>query len=164
MQGLRSRLTYANVMASIAVFIALGGAAWAAATINGKDVINESLTGKDIKDHSRVDTCPTGSDRLGKAFCVRVGNLSLDWPDAGEFCSDLKLRLPSRTEGAALAKSFDIPNVDTGDKFWTDDYWESGDPPLAYASMVTAAGEVTTQQVGGVTSSYETVCVTTPTN
>jgi hypothetical protein len=48
----RRRLTYANVMATIAVFAALGGGAYAAAKITGRDVVNRSLTGKDIKKRS----------------------------------------------------------------------------------------------------------------
>jgi hypothetical protein len=46
---LRRQLSYANVMATIAVFAALGGGAYAAAKITGRDVMNRSLTGKDIK-------------------------------------------------------------------------------------------------------------------
>jgi hypothetical protein len=42
-------LTYANVMATVAVFVALGGSSYAALTITGRDVRNESLTGKDVK-------------------------------------------------------------------------------------------------------------------
>jgi hypothetical protein len=49
---LRARLTYANVMATIAVFVALGGSSYAAVTITGKNVKNSSLTGKDIKNNS----------------------------------------------------------------------------------------------------------------
>ena len=41
---LRSRLTYANVASSIALFIALGtGGAYAADTIGSSDIINESI-------------------------------------------------------------------------------------------------------------------------
>jgi hypothetical protein len=54
---LHSRLTYANVMATIAVFIALGGSSYAALTVTGKNVKNSSLTGKDLKNNS-----VTGSD------------------------------------------------------------------------------------------------------
>ena len=43
------RLSYSNVMASVAVFIALGGTSYAAVKITGKDVRNGSLTGKDVK-------------------------------------------------------------------------------------------------------------------
>jgi hypothetical protein len=48
----RGRLSYANVMSTIAVFVALGGTTYAAATITGGDVKNGSLTGKDIKRNS----------------------------------------------------------------------------------------------------------------
>lgn len=45
-------LTYSNVMATAAVFIALGGTSYAAVKITGADVRNGSLTGKDIKRNS----------------------------------------------------------------------------------------------------------------
>ncbi len=73
----RSRLTYANIMATIAVFIALGGVSYAAVTLPknsvgraqikrnavtglkvngsslaGSDIRNSSLTGSDVKDGS----------------------------------------------------------------------------------------------------------------
>jgi hypothetical protein len=48
------KLSYANVMATIAVFVAIGGSAYAALKVTGKDVVNESLTGKDIK-HDTLD-------------------------------------------------------------------------------------------------------------
>src|SRR3954453_328351 len=47
----RSRLTYANVVSSIALFAALGtGGPYAADTIGSSDVIDESLLSQDIKD------------------------------------------------------------------------------------------------------------------
>jgi hypothetical protein len=49
---LRARLTYVNVMATIAVWIAFGGTAYAAITITGKNVKDSSLTGRDIKNSS----------------------------------------------------------------------------------------------------------------
>jgi hypothetical protein len=49
MQRLRSKLSFANITAFIALFVALSGAAYAANSINGKDIINGSITGKDIK-------------------------------------------------------------------------------------------------------------------
>jgi hypothetical protein len=52
----RDRLTYANVMATLAVFVALGGTSYAALTITGKNVKNGSLTGKDIKRSSLTTT------------------------------------------------------------------------------------------------------------
>lgn len=59
---LRRHLTYANVMASIAVFLALGGVSYAAATFNGNQIIggtvgagklkNGTLTSKQVKKDS----------------------------------------------------------------------------------------------------------------
>ena len=46
------RLTYANVVASLALFLALGGTSYAALSITGKEVRNSSLTGADIKNNS----------------------------------------------------------------------------------------------------------------
>ena len=56
------RLSYANAMSTIAVFLALGGSAAAAkGLISGRDVRNESLTGTDIKNGSltRADLSPS---------------------------------------------------------------------------------------------------------
>ena len=49
LEKLRHRLTYANVMATIAVFIALGGSSYAALTISGSDIRNRSIAGKKLK-------------------------------------------------------------------------------------------------------------------
>jgi hypothetical protein len=49
MRRLSPHLSYANVMATIAVFVALSGSAYAAATITGRDVKDGSLSGRDIK-------------------------------------------------------------------------------------------------------------------
>jgi hypothetical protein len=43
---IRAQLTYANAMSSIAVFLALGGTAYA---LNGDDIEDETLTGADIR-------------------------------------------------------------------------------------------------------------------
>ncbi len=46
---LRARLTYANVMATLALFVALGGTSYAALSITSKDVKNRSLKGGDLR-------------------------------------------------------------------------------------------------------------------
>lgn len=49
MAKLRQRLTYANVMSSIAVVLAIGGGtAYAATTINGHNIKNHTITGKKL--------------------------------------------------------------------------------------------------------------------
>jgi hypothetical protein len=47
--GIRSRLTYANVMATIAVFVALGGAAWAVVTAPRNSVLSSSIKNGEVK-------------------------------------------------------------------------------------------------------------------
>jgi hypothetical protein len=49
MSRLRNALSFANVMATIAVFLALGGVAVAAGKIGGGAIKDHSLTGRDIK-------------------------------------------------------------------------------------------------------------------
>jgi hypothetical protein len=46
---LRRHLTYANVMATVAVFIALGGSSYAAWTISGSSIKSRSISGKKLK-------------------------------------------------------------------------------------------------------------------
>lgn len=46
------RPTYANVVGTLALFVALGGSSYAAVSIKGSDVRNGSLTGTDIKNGS----------------------------------------------------------------------------------------------------------------
>lgn len=48
----RIRLTYANVVASLALFAALGGSSYAALSITGKQVRDGSLSGRDVHDAS----------------------------------------------------------------------------------------------------------------
>jgi hypothetical protein len=49
---LRQRLTYANVMSTLGVFIALGGSSYAALTISGSDIRNRSIPAKKLKRNS----------------------------------------------------------------------------------------------------------------
>jgi hypothetical protein len=71
---LREKLTYANVMATIAVFVALGGSSYAAVRMTGKDVKDGSLTGRDIRAGSL-----TGKDvRRGSLTGRDVKNGSLE--------------------------------------------------------------------------------------
>ena len=46
---IREGLTYSNVMATLAVFIALGGSSYAALTISGSDIKNRSIAGKKLR-------------------------------------------------------------------------------------------------------------------
>jgi hypothetical protein len=49
---LKLRLSYANVVASLALFAALGGSSYAAISITGEQVRDSSLSGRDLRDGS----------------------------------------------------------------------------------------------------------------
>jgi len=56
-----SRLTFSNVLASLALFVALGGTSDAVNEISRRDVKNNSLTGSDVENGSlTVATSGTG--------------------------------------------------------------------------------------------------------
>ena len=69
---LRERLTYANVMSTLAIFVALGGSSYAALTISGTSIENRSIpatklkrnsiTGKEVRE-SRLSRVPRARDR-----------------------------------------------------------------------------------------------------
>jgi hypothetical protein len=48
----RIRLTYANVVASLALFVAIGGSSYAALSVTGAQVRDGSLTGRDVRNNS----------------------------------------------------------------------------------------------------------------
>jgi hypothetical protein len=64
-RALRRHLSYANVMATLAMFIALGGSAYAALSITGRNVKNGSLTYRDLKRNTLGGT-RIKEARLGK--------------------------------------------------------------------------------------------------
>jgi len=102
---LRSGLTYANVVSTLCLFIVLGGSAYAAAKITGKDVKNSSLTGKDVKNASL-----TGVD-------VKDGSLL-----AGDFRAGQLPSGPRGEKGDTGAQGLPGGKGEKGDK---------GDPCLA---------------------------------
>lgn len=100
-----NRLAYANVMSTLAVFIALGGSSYAALTITGKDVKDGSLTGKDVRKGSI-----TGGDLKA------AGVTSSDIKDASLTLKDFK---PGQ-----------IPAGQKGDPGLKGDLGLKGDPGL----------------------------------
>jgi len=184
-QWIRSHLTYANVMATIAVFIALGGGTTAVAlngsntvqsddlgpgaqvkaadvadnAVKGADVANNSLTGADIADRSGVDTCkPTLTVKLGPT-CAGSDGVARNLAGSINYCAGLGLRLPTWSEAVAMAKNYDVPGVSDGaDSFWTD--------TLTNGSLQQEFGPIVVQEDGNwavhVAGSRKAVCVTDP--
>jgi hypothetical protein len=131
MRRITRHLSYANVTATLALFIALGGSSYAALQLTGRDIRNNSLTGRDVRNNSL-----TGRDirekRLGQVRRARtadrlrgfVGGFkdsysSLDllddcpagtWPQAS-VCIEYPASRPAATfSGAAVACDGNQPN------------------------------------------------------
>ncbi len=68
--AVRRHLNYSNVMATVAVFIALGGSSYAAITITGRDVKDGSLTHRDVK-RNTLGGNRIKESRLGKVRRAR---------------------------------------------------------------------------------------------
>lgn len=80
LDSLRRRLSYANVVASLALFVALGGTGYAAVTISGKNVKDGTLTGKDLKNNSVASADIKNGSLLSRDF--KAGQLPTGAPGA----------------------------------------------------------------------------------
>jgi hypothetical protein len=78
---LRHHLTYANVMSTLAVFIALGGSSYAALKISGSDLKNRSVSAKKLKRNS-ITSKEVRESRLNRVprarHADRLGGFSAD--------------------------------------------------------------------------------------
>jgi hypothetical protein len=102
---LRRRLTFANVVSVIALFVALGGSSYAAIKVTGKNVKNSSLTGADIKNSSLTSSDVKNRSLLARDF--KAGQLP-----AGPRGADGQ----NGTNGfGLLSYPFGVQDVDDGD-------------------------------------------------
>lgn len=88
---LRARLTYANVMSTLAVFIALGGTSYAAFTINGSTIKNRTITGKKLRPNTLTGV-QIKESRLARVSRAKTAD-TLD----GLTAADLKIKCPLDT-------------------------------------------------------------------
>jgi hypothetical protein len=92
---IRKRLTYANVMATFAVFIALGGSSYAAFTINGNAIKNRSIAGKKLHRNTLTGR-QIRESRLGRVPRAHRADL-LNGVSADELTGELKIKCPRDT-------------------------------------------------------------------
>ena len=108
---IRAHLTYANVMATLALFIALGGAGYAASekfgskdirdnSVRSKDVRNNSLRGKDMRANtlSAREIRETGLSAVPRASTAGTADTL-----SGKSAEDLRVKCPAGTVLAAGA-------------------------------------------------------------
>jgi len=69
----RDRLSYANVVATLALFVALGGSSYAALSITSKDVQNRSLKGGDLRKNTVTGT-EINESKLKQVPAARVAD------------------------------------------------------------------------------------------
>jgi len=108
----RRHLTYANVMATVAMFIALGGSSYAAITITGRDVKNRSLTYRDLKPNtlggsrikeSRLKTVPRANRVGGRTAAQLLVKCPAGTFPTGGTCIEANPRPPQPYGSAVLA-------------------------------------------------------------
>ena len=105
---LRRHMSFANVMAVIAVFAVIGGSAYAGAKINGKTLKPNSVGAKKL-------ACPKAAPSRDRALCYSASQAPTGWINAAKnVCKNLGLRLPSNGEALVLLNK-------TGGETWADD-------------------------------------------
>ena len=90
---------YANVTATLALFVALGGTSYAAATISSADVQNGSLTGADVKNES-LKSGDVDNGSLTGSYLKNGSVKSSDIGNASLLAADFKAgELPAGPQG-----------------------------------------------------------------
>jgi hypothetical protein len=88
---IRSRLTYSNVMATVALFVALGGSSYAVTRISGSQLENNSVSGKKLKRNT------LGGTRIKESRLGRVPRARLAERLGGLSAGELQQRCPAGT-------------------------------------------------------------------
>jgi len=138
LQSVRRRLTYANVMATIAVFgVVAGSGAYAASKLKLK---NNSVTTNKIRDGAVVNSkladgavtrsklasgisqCPANMTKVLPDLCVDSADRSTPsnatWSQSIQGCQSAGLRLPDSAEALAI---YPVVNHNSDGLYWTDD-------------------------------------------
>jgi hypothetical protein len=111
---MRLKLSYANVMSTLAVFIALGGTSYATLQLTGRDIRDGSLAGRDLRGNS-LGGRPIKESRLGvvprarnadRLDGVTAARLLVRCPDGtvpvSDVCVEESARPPAPYTGAAV--------------------------------------------------------------
>jgi hypothetical protein len=147
-----------NLVAYLALFVALSGSAYAAGGIAGPgDSLTRQQTGerpaKKVKPR-----CKKGVTVLRGSLCAGSDGALRVWTQAMNYCTGLGLELPTLSQARAMAKKHNVPGVPEGGAFWTNDSWEVGSDDFAYAAFE-EGGWIS----AGPSSAAYTVCTRAPT-
>lgn len=153
MRKLQSRLTYANVMSTIAVFLALSGGI--ALALGRNDVKSRNIAPGQVKLSDTSDKLRLkcgGGTRYQEGACIEVGSRSAATaPGAISDCRDEKggARLPSLAELQGFARERGIA-VDSGGE-WSDHILD--------ASNVLVVFDNANSSIDAASSSHKYRCV-----
>lgn len=126
LKALRTRLTYANVIATLALFVALGGSSYAALKISGRDIKAHTITGQKIKPNT------LGRRQIKESSLSAVPRALNAAKLEGRTAEDFLVRCPQGTLPAAGVC------VET-----------QAHPPAAYGTAVYECGRTDTQTAAG---------------
>lgn len=123
MKHLRSRLTYANVMATLAMLVALGGTGYAAATIGSKQIINNSVKSIDVKNNTLglADFAASTRSSLRPRWALvdadgtviaQSGGVTVTAVGSGDYYVDMGVNLTGRAISATKAWTAGDPGAD----------------------------------------------------
>jgi hypothetical protein len=95
LERVRARLTYANIMSTLALCIALGGSSYAAVTLNGRVIQNRSIAGKKLR-RNTVTGREIKESKLAKVPRAHRADL-LNGVSAGDLRARLSIKCPADT-------------------------------------------------------------------
>jgi hypothetical protein len=186
---LRRRLTYANVMATIAVVIAVGGSSTAIAaviitnnnqvaqnTISGHappagvhaNLISGSVNGTDLSGAYKKSVkvkCPNGMF-LGGGLCIEpTPRAATDYVTAMNTCALANLRLPGPGEMALVYNNIGAPSGTNTFSVWAGDpFYLSGSGVYAAMLLEENSSRQITLNSNPIDDSRAYYCVSSPTN
>ena len=152
LQRIRRRLTYSNVIATIAMFLALSAGAYALArnSVKSKHIAPGAVSLSDTNDALRLKC--SGATRFVEGACIeRTSRGPATFANAEGACLDAGRRLPSVAEGVVMTYEQGLTITAPGE--WTLDRYQYVVPPsttVQVATIVDAdpAGRIAGQTVG----------------
>lgn len=102
LERIRKRCSYANVVATLALFVALGGSSYAALRIGSSAIVDNSVRGKDIRNRS-ITHRDVGRNSLGGTNIKesRLGTVRRASGLTSKGAAALRLKCPAGTKLAA---------------------------------------------------------------